>query len=196
MIVDAYRPADLAAVYHVCLATGDSGADATGLYADPNLLGHLYAGPYACLESEHAFVLRDGDGVQGYVVGARDTAAFEERCERRWWPPLRAMYPADAPRPERDAALVRKLHERSRTSPELVAAYPSHLHIDLLPAAQGRGLGRTAMETLLASLAAAGSPGVHLGVGKRNVRAIGFYARVGFERVIEEERALIMGREL
>jgi hypothetical protein len=50
--------------------------------------------------------------------------------------------------------------------------YPSHLHIDIVARAQGcsepyllgRGLGRSLIETLLASLKAAGSRGVHLGI--------------------------------
>ncbi len=72
--------------------------------------------------------------------------------------------------------------------------YPSHLHIDLLPPAQGRGHGRAMIEAVLDSLAAAGSPGVHLGVGATNVRAIGFYEHLGFERLRTLPDALLMGR--
>ena len=194
--MDRYEPADLAGAYRVCLAPGDAGDDATSLHADPNLLGHLYVGPYLCLEPEHAFVLRDGPEVSGYALGARDTAAFEDRCEARWWPPLRAMYRLDAARPDADAALVRELHESSRTSPRLLARHPSHLHIDLLPAAQGHGHGRSMIEAVLESLAAAGSPGVHLGVDPHNERAIGFYEHLGFRRLVMDGDAVVMGRQI
>ena len=37
------------------------------------------------------------DGVGGYIVGALDTSAFEQRQERDWWPRLRARYPEPSP---------------------------------------------------------------------------------------------------
>lgn len=192
--VDRYRPRDLAGAYRVCLATGDGGSDATHLHADPNLLGHVYVGPYLALEPDHAFVLRDGDDVVGYTLGVGDTASFEAACEAHWWPPLRAMYPLDASRPERDAALVKQIHAPARTSQDLLERHPSHLHIDLLPVAQGKGRGRAMLEAVLRSLADAGSPGVHLGVGASNARAIGFYEHMGFERLHARPGSLLMGR--
>lgn len=195
MKVDRYRPEDLTGVYRVCLATGDLGEDASDRYADPNLLGHLYVGPYVALEPRHAFVLRDGARVAGYGVGARDTAAFEARCETSWWPSLRAMYPRESPRPDADAALVAMLHEPKRRRDAWLERYPSHLHIDLLPSAQGRGRGRALIETLLTSLFDAGSPGVFLGVARRNARAVGFYEHLGFTRIEERPDALILGRK-
>jgi ribosomal protein S18 acetylase RimI-like enzyme len=39
-------------------------------------------------------------------------------------------------------------------------------------------------------------PGVHLGVGGRNTRAIGFYTHIGFQRVREAPWGLIMGMKL
>lgn len=188
------RPEDLPGAYRVCLATGDAGEDATALHDDPNLLGHLYVGPYLCLEPDHAFVLRDGAGVTGYALGARDTGAFEARCERHWWPPLRAMYPTRAGRRERDARLVRHLHDPERTPDTWLSSYPSHLHIDLLPPAQGRGHGRTMIERVLDSLFDAGSHGVHLGVALANARAIGFYEHLGFAALDTEGDTLIMAR--
>lgn len=194
MEIDRYQPKDLAGIYHVCLATGASGEDATGLYVDPNLLGHVYAGPYVTLEPEHAWVLRDGESIVGYAIGARDTTRFEARCASTWWPPLQAMYPHDRARPDRDAALVRKIHAPDRTAPDLLERYPSHLHIDVLPIAQGRGRGRALLERVVGSLFDAGSPGIHLGVGAKNLRAIGFYEHMGFTRLKVLPGALLMGR--
>ncbi|WP_027482276.1 GNAT family N-acetyltransferase [Deinococcus pimensis] len=194
---------DRRALYRVCLETGDSGQDATPLYQDPDLLGHIYAGPYAALAPEFAFVLEDAEGVAGYVIGALDTREFEARLEREWWPALRARYPmTDAlrgkPREERtpDERLVALLHSPGRAEDEVVAAYPSHLHIDLLPRAQGGGNGRRLMTTLLRALRDAGSPGVHLGVGARNTNAIGFYRHYGFKVLREHPWGLTMGHDL
>ena len=69
------EPDDLDDLYEICLRTGDAGGDASGVVADPRLLGHLFVAPYAVLEPELAFVAVDGEGVAGYVVGTADTRA-------------------------------------------------------------------------------------------------------------------------
>ena len=45
MIIRRYRSGDLRDLYRICLRTGKSGDDATALYRDPDLLGHIYAAP-------------------------------------------------------------------------------------------------------------------------------------------------------
>lgn len=193
-----YEPADEPALYAICLRTGDHGRDATGQYEDPRLLGHVYVGPYLALAPELVFVLDEGNGAVGYVLGAADTAEFERRCEAEWWPALRRRYPDRPPASPRnpDQALLAMIHEPPSTSREVTARYPSHLHIDLLPAAQGRGYGRALIDRLLAALAAAGSTGVHLGVSRSNENAIGFYRRLGFGEIARYPGALVLARPL
>ena len=184
-----YRDGDFAAVYEVCLKTGDAGQDATHLHRDPEALGHLYVGPYVTLEPELAFVLEDAKGVCGYVLGAFDTAAFRERFVREWLPPLQRRYPdpkGNADGWSRDERLYHVMHHPPRELPEALAPYPAHLHIDLLPRAQGRGQGTRMMHTLLDALRRCGSSGVHLGLAATNERAFRFYRKLGFE-VIEAD---------
>ena len=61
-----------------------------------------------------------------------------------------------------------------------VPGWPAHLHIDLLPRAQGRGWGRRMLEQQMAALRATGAPGVHLCVAPGNTRAQVFYRKLGF----------------
>jgi len=193
-----YVAGDRDALYDVCLRTGDSGADASTLYAVGSLLGDVYVGPYVEFEPSLAAVLDDGSGPGGYVLGALDTRAFEERCEREWWPPLRRRYPLGwAAAGTRDARLVELFHHPPRAPEHVVADHPSHLHVDLLPRWQGGGWGRRLLEGLFERLSAAGSPGVHLGVGRANVNAVGFYGRLGFT-VLDDTSpdALYLGRRL
>ena len=176
------RHADLDRCYEICLRTGAAGEDASDLLADPLLLGDLYVAPYLVLEPEHAFVLDDGTGTaQGYVVGALDTRAFEARCEAEWWPEARARHADPGTAEGLDALFLALLATPVPAAEEVLAQHPSHLHIDLLPPFQGRGWGRQLLEALFASLRAAGSTGVHLGVAEANRRAIGFYERIGME---------------
>ena len=173
-------------MYEVCLRTGDSGRDATALYRDPYLLGHVYAGPYPVADPGLTFVLADHLGVAGYVVATADTTAFERWLEANWWPVLRAQYPrsqaADPGNGTHDWQRVAHLHDAAVVDDELYERYPAHLHIDLLPRAQGAGAGRRLMETLLAALRERGVPGVHLGVGSGNPGARAFYLRIGLQR--------------
>ncbi len=190
-----YEPGDRAALYDICLRTGAAGGDATDLYAVPALLGEVYVGPYVELQPELAFVLDDGAGPGGYVLGALDTRAFEARCEREWWPQLRARYPSSGPAEgSADAHLVRLIHRPPSAPDGVVASHPSHLHIDLLPTWQSGGWGRRLIERLLVALHEAGSPGVHLGVGTDNPRAVGFYRHLGFTELEAAGSTLFLGR--
>ena len=134
----------------------------------------------------------------GYVLGALDTDAFAARLEAEWWPALRVRYPlpsdetADTP----DGRLIRMIHRHHGWDPAVVAAHPSHLHIDLVARCQGRGDGARLMAALLGALRAAGSPGVHLGVATRNERAVGFYRHLGFEELTANDWIIQFGMRL
>ena len=180
-----YRPGDLDALYRICLLTGDAGQDATSLYHDPRLLGHIFAAPYALLEPSLAFVAEDTAGVSGYIVGALDTQAFGERLESKWWPGLRTRYPAPTPglpaeRWTPDQRLASMIHYPWRIPHGLARRYPSHLHINLLPRLQASGYGSRLTKTLIAALRGRGSRGVHLHVFHGNRCAAGFYRHLGF----------------
>jgi len=182
-----YRPGDLDALYRICLQTGAAGRDATDLYSDPRMLGHIYAGPYGRLAPESALVVEDADGVGGYIIGPIDTHAFEKRLEREWWPELRAAYadpsgkqPASWTADERLQFLI---HHPVRTPRRISEPYPSHLHIDLLPRLQGRAIGRGLIDAWLGRMRELGSAGAHLGVGSANQRAVRFYRAYGFQEL-------------
>ncbi|MFI4936679.1 MAG: hypothetical protein ACHP7N_18915, partial [Caulobacterales bacterium] len=152
------QPGDLGALYRIALATGDSGADATHLYRDPKLVGRLYAAPYALLEPRFALVVEDASGVGGYIVGALDTLAFEARLEAEWWPALRRDYADPTGDPKSwslDQVRAYQVHHPRPPPARITDPYPSHLHINLLPHLQGRGLGQALIDAWLARIAAA-----------------------------------------
>ena len=187
------RPAefeDLDALYSVCLRTGAAGDDATGLYADGDLLGHVYVAPYVLLESGFGLVITADDAVVGYALAAPDTAEFEAEAASAWWPVLQRRYPLpDGPDAARraDDDLIALIHSPRVTPPELVAAYPAHLHIDLAPETQGLGAGRRLMDALEDDLRRRGASGVHLGTDPANVRSHGFYEHLGYTRLAPGE---------
>ena len=175
-------PADQEALYDICLWTAASGEDATALYGDPRLPGYIWAAAYGALEPHFAFILDDGTGkALGYVIGTRETAAFERRLDKEWWPDVRRKLSGFVPSRPLDAAALARIATPEAHDPSLAADYPAHLHINLLPPAQSGGWGRRMIETELEALRQAGVAGVHLGVSPTNHRAIGFYKHVGFE---------------
>lgn len=180
------RASDHGALSQICLQTGAAGEDASASEDDPELLGLIYALPYQVLAPGFSFVIEDKDGVCGYVLGAPDTAGFEQRLNEEWFPPIRRRLRDPGANEQNwrgsDWARYHIHHPPGLMRPELVP-YPAHGHIDLLPRARGHGVGRRAMEQLMSRLAKAGASGMHLGVAPDNERAIGFYERLGFVRL-------------
>jgi GNAT superfamily N-acetyltransferase len=183
-VIRPYRPADRDALYDICLRTADAGGDATGLYRDPDLMGDLFAGPYATLEPDFAFVLDAGDRVTGYVLGTPDTERFAGLVREKWLPLVGARNPAPTGPPrDHEEAMVDLLHHPEwMVRPEL-ADYPAHLHIDLLPSHQRAGYGRKLIHTLFDAFQRVGVQQVYLAALTANTAAVAFYDRLGFHPI-------------
>jgi ribosomal protein S18 acetylase RimI-like enzyme len=198
------RARDEPGAYHVCLKTGNFGQDGEPFYReDPDALGRIYVGPYLAFEPDLSLVLEDEQGICGYALGAFDSRQFFARYEREWRPKLCATFPAPTGDPAgwtRAQAVHHAYHHPDYFVPEPYAVYPSHLHIDLLVRAQGRGHGRSMVEQLLERLRLRGSAGVHLGMSILNTSAMGFYARLGFHELIRvgagSDGSVYLGRSL
>lgn len=180
---------DRAGAYAVCLKTGNFGQDGESFYRDdPEALGRVFVGPYLEYEPELARILEDDQGICGYVLAAMDSHAFYARYEAEWRPQLCRAYPAptgDSGAWNRVQQIHHVYHHPDYFCPEPYDQYPSHVHIDLLPRAQGRGLGRAMMAEVLGLLRQRGSPGAHLGVSLPNIPAQGFYRKLGFQPLIQ-----------
>jgi ribosomal protein S18 acetylase RimI-like enzyme len=189
---------DRAGAYYVCMKTGDYGKDGEPFFReDPDALGRIFVGPYLEFEPDLSLILEDADGICGYAFGALDSKEFYRRYEMEWRPKLAAQFPM----PSGDSASWNRVqqthswyHQPDYFCPEPYAQFPSHLHIDLLERAQGRGFGRQMMEEVMRRLHARGSSGAHLGVSAQNARAIGFYQKLGFQELIRHEGVIYMGK--
>jgi GNAT superfamily N-acetyltransferase len=179
-----YASADLPAVYDICVRTAHNGDDARGIYRTDDLLPDFFAGPYLQLSPELAFVLDVGAVPVGYVVGTADTAGFALQYRQEWIPRLAHRYPEGIGEPTTpDEAMIAVHYNPERMLLPEVAAYPAHLHIDLLPEYQRKGYGRALMVTMLAALVAAGAEAVHVAMVTANTGARVFYDRLGFHEI-------------
>jgi ribosomal protein S18 acetylase RimI-like enzyme len=198
------RAGDQPGAYYVCLKTGDFGKDGEAFYRDdPDALGRIFVGPYLAYEPELSLILQDAEGICGYALGAFDSRAFYARYDAEWRSDLCARFPdpkGDAAQWSRVQTVYSWYHHPDYTMPEPYADYPSHLHIDLLPRAQGRGFGRRMLEQVMNILRQRGSPGAHLGVSMMNTTAFGFYQRLGFRELLRAgagaDGCIYMGRSL
>ncbi|MFH8463073.1 GNAT family N-acetyltransferase [Streptomyces sp. NPDC017991] len=183
--IRSYRPADRAAVADICVRTALDGGDSRERYPDEELMPSIFATPYCHLEPELAFVLDDGSGrAVGYVIGTADTEQFVKTFRASWIPQVAGRYPQPTAKPRTpDEEMIALLHTPERMILPDLAAYPAHLHIDLLPDWQRRGFGRGLMRTFLAALHDRGAPAVHLGMVTANVAARAFYDRLGFHEI-------------
>lgn len=174
-----FRAGDEPAISDICVRTADDGADATGLLDDDGLWPAVFALPYVARHPDLAFVAEVDGRVVGYVVGTDDTRRFEEWFAAEWWPVAGAGWPRAGAMSARQAEVLAYADARGGAG-AYADDHPAHLHIDLLPEAQGRGLGRRLIETFADALRGRGVPGVHLVASAGNTGAAAFYPRVGF----------------
>lgn len=178
------RSEDLGALYAISLATGHEGGDASHLYNDPELVGHIYSAPYAVLEPRLAIVVEDRHGVAGFAVGAQNTEEWERLLAAQWWPTLREQY---AKPPSRTRSLwtpderrVSMIYHPTLTPRSVIRKYPAHLHLNLLPRLQGRGVGTRLFTEWRNAAVEQGAKGIHVGVNRANSSALLFWKKVGF----------------
>ncbi|SDQ74338.1 GNAT family N-acetyltransferase [Actinopolyspora saharensis] len=206
MIVRGLRPGDEVAVRRICVATGDAGEHARNILREPELMAHVFASPYLLLQPELCFLAESSGQPLGYVVAALDSVEFYRRWEREFSPCFARGHPApplgggwdESARADDADEQLRLLLHRPRTMllPD-TDVYPSHLHINVLSGARRMGAGKALLRALFDALAAAGSPGVQLGVRATNASAHAFYRAMGMTRLpLDEGPAIRFGRPL
>ncbi|MDC0435340.1 GNAT family N-acetyltransferase [bacterium] len=199
MIIRQAKPTDLEALYQVSLETGHLGGDASHLYADPKMMGHIYSAPYLQLEPDLAFVIEQDNQVAGFCVGTADTSSFAARLEADWWPTLRKKYPQPNEKKRStwsaDERRSQMIHLPESTPVAITTNYPAHLHMNLLPVLQGQRLGGRLLEHWISSAAKLGVTAAHIGSNANNARAIRFWDNQGFKDLpFPKSRTRWMGR--
>ena len=194
LVIRTFKPEDLGALYAISLATGHEGGNASHLYSDPKLIGHIYSAPYALLEPRLALVVEDDEGVAGFAVGTPDTGKWQETLEAEWWPKLRRQYadPTATPVTEWSADQRRAyaIHHPQHAPRQVVGLYPAHLHLNLLERIQGRGAGTTLFSEWTALASQQGVGAAHVGVNSANARAVRFWSGQGFDRLKVDDASM------
>jgi ribosomal protein S18 acetylase RimI-like enzyme len=191
---------DEARLYEICVLTGDSGKDATGIFQQPNLLGDIWVGPYLHLSPEYCFVVADNAQAVGYCIATLDSTSFDTVAAALWWPGKQAVYAkpdiAQKNSWSRDERLTHLIHNPLTSPTEFLEEFPSHAHINLVAEMQGKGWGKKLMNTMENSLREAGSPGVHLILSSKNLNALAFYQAVGYHVIFERDGQIGVAKKL
>lgn len=126
---------------------------------------------YQTLYPEEFFVMMDGEFVQGYLSGCRDSKASLAKLE--------------VPGPVVFA--------------DLFNDFPAHLHINFHSSLRGKGLGSKLVNDYVERLKESHCPGLHL-ITSPDALNVPFYERLGFSYQVEREfngmKLLFMGKKL
>lgn len=189
---------DTSAIIEICYRTGYYGEDLTGTdrFNDKTLFAMLAALYYVKFEPENGFVAVDNESnrVAGYIIGTLDTVVQEKRFSRTmtWSIVLRAITVTSWRYPESFRTLLHFNRYMNRQSwlHEIHEKYRAHLHINILPEFQHRGIGSRLLERFEQHVSDCGVAGIHLSTSERNVSAIPFYRKCGYSIVAEEPPGL------
>jgi ribosomal protein S18 acetylase RimI-like enzyme len=145
---------------------------------------------YVDYEPQNCFIALDStsDKAIGYVLSSLDTLKQSQSFKRKMIPKIFfRLYFYTIWRYRKSYKVISHLRKIARKAPktlnedELIAEYPAHLHIDILPEYHRQGIGRKLIERLESHLREHGSTGVHLGTSEQNTKALPFYKSLGFE---------------
>ena len=183
--VRPYRPGDRAAVRQICHFTGYMGDPISWQWRDRESFADTFSSYYTDREPESSLVAELDGQVVGYLLGCRRSALVGDPIQPIYRHLLgrgllvRAGTAGVLWRSVRDG-LVELAHRRPLARELSDPAFPAHLHINLLPAARGQGVGRQLVSRWFATLVAEGVPGCHLATWAENAGAIAFFGSVGF----------------
>ena len=198
IIIRPYRPQDQTALEEITYRTGFQGEDLTGkgFFDDKRLFFLIFIYYYPRYEPQHCFVAVDTrtrtDAVVGFICGTPDTARQRARFLKKVVPriALRTLLYTVWRYPRTFKALLGMLRlwrevEDGESTAAIQAAYPAHLHIDLLAEYQSMGVGTRLMRHFEAHMQGLNVAGIHLQTSNRNRKAVPFYHKMGFELIKE-----------
>jgi ribosomal protein S18 acetylase RimI-like enzyme len=171
-------------VREITYRTGYMGEPADWYWGDFASFADVWSSYYTDAEPESAFVAERAGRVVGYLLGCVSTAAAPSPASAITRQMLRRSLlfrPGTAGffwRCVGDTLRHPRLPSGELSDPR----WPSHLHINLLPEARGRGAGAALMRRWLDRLGSLGSPGCHLATLAENTGGIAFFERSGFRR--------------
>lgn len=171
---------DLSAVRYICLHA--SSAPQTPAFKEASLL--VFCDYYVQYECSSSFVFENKSGEAcGYIFCSPD---YE-----KWKKNLTAFLQTHT-NPIANAMA----HSIIESMKPFADRFPSHLHIDIHPKKQGKGIGGKLIEHLKDFLSEQNVKGLMLQVAADNFKAQEFYNKHGFQSLLTSDNEITMGIRL
>ncbi len=183
MTIRKYRNEDFEATKYICIH------DMIGKYCDDliNYVETMFCRYYIEKEPENCFVAVDeNDKPIGYIYGASDYEKYQNNFSEY----IKAVAEIKSREYLKDALIEMFDHAIYKED------YPAHLHIDILPDYQSKGIGTKLIDAFCNNLKEQNIKGVMLIVGTENEGARRFYERNGFTLLQEVPTGAAYGKKL
>lgn len=194
MIIRQAQLEDEKAIVDICFETR---AENLKDHTDKELFALRWALYYLRYETPFCFVAEENGRVIGYILSTPDTAAQEKGYEEKILPLIKEKISPSDP----NYGLYTAVENTPGVIGDFLKKYPAHLHINLTPLCQGKGIGSMLMNMMEDNLKKRGINGVFLGVGESNKAAIRFYNKHHYTEFFkkdygENNGVVYMGKEL
>lgn len=195
IIIRHCKSSDEKGILEVCYRTGYMGEDLThrNIFNDVKLFGYLFCLYYIRYEKENCFVAVDksrDDKVVGYIIGTinskREEKLFKEKMVCKIAVRLVLFTSWKYPESFRQVLFFIKSLNLNKEPKNLYKEYPAHLHINILPEYQHKGIGRILMDKFESNARKNNIKGIHLRTSSKNIKALPFYDRNGYSILYEE----------
>lgn len=195
-----YRPEDQRAVLNICYRTGFLGEDLSGQnkFNDQKLFGYLFCLYYLLYEPTNCFVaVTAGKEVVGYIIGTANSRRQSRNSIAKMGMRIvgRLLLVTSWRYPESFRATLYFLASYFREHPprDLQRKYPAQLHMNLLPQYQGQGIGSKLISRFEKQMAELAVTGIHLKTSNRNLKAVPFYQKKGYQLLYDHPNDLWPG---
>jgi ribosomal protein S18 acetylase RimI-like enzyme len=162
------------------------GEDAKGYFDDKYLLALLFGIYYLEFEPKGCFVAIDTENgeIVGYILSSLDTKTQRRIFQRRMIPRIVARaFLYTSWRYHRSFIVILRimLDPEPPNSNLSLIKYPAHLHINVNPKYQKKGIGTKLLNKLEKYLEDCKCKGIHLWTSENNKKAVPFYKKNGFK---------------
>ncbi|NLZ75668.1 MAG: GNAT family N-acetyltransferase [Erysipelotrichia bacterium] len=156
-------------------------------YEEKVLCQHLYIDYYTEFSKENCFVARDTETgeIVGYIISEIDYQRYRNHMLTYYIPQAKAI------RKEFEQVIKNEVEVYAPFNLQ----YDAHLHMDVKPGHQHKGIGTMLIQHLLTHLRKIDCKGIMLLVSKRNEKANNFYEKNGI-KIIGENECYIRGKIL
>lgn len=196
ILIRKYIDTDFEQVLNICYKTGYMGKNlkGTGKFDDRKLFSYFFCSYYLFYEKEHCFVAVDSDHdnrVVGYIIGAANTKKQITMfiIKMSWRIGLRLLYTLfKYPSTLKSIRNILKNKTYKHIPKNFYNEYPAHLHINLLPEYQGKSIGTlllSAFENHIRNNPDSSKKGIHLKTSNINSKAVKFYTKNGYTKLLE-----------